>query len=81
MLRHVIQRAQASGEFREDMDAQLVIDMVYAPIYYRLLVRHEKLDKRFGDALVDCVMASVRQASPDPSRRASPRRSSSPHRG
>src|SRR5215470_4261355 len=81
MSHDVIERAKASGEFREDMDPQLLIDMVYAPIYYRLLVRHEKLDKRFGDALVDCVMASVRQASPDASRRASVRRSSSPHRG
>jgi len=60
----VIQRAKASGEFREDMDPQLLIDMVYAPIYYRLLVGHEKLDRRFGDALVDCVMACAKQSSP-----------------
>jgi len=56
----VIQRGKASGELREDMDAELLIDMVYAPIYYRLLVGHEKLDQRFGDALVDCVMASAK---------------------
>jgi len=56
----VIQRGKASGELRADMDADLLIDMVYAPIYYRLLVGHEKLDQRFGDALVDCVMASAK---------------------
>jgi len=44
-----------------------------APIYYRLLVGHEKLDKRFGDALVDRVMAGARQ-SPLPSSRAIRRR-------
>src|SRR5882724_347448 len=60
----VIQRAKASGEFREDVDPQLLIDMIYAPIYYRLLVGHQKLDKRFGDALIDCVMASVKRSSP-----------------
>jgi AcrR family transcriptional regulator len=60
----VIQRAKASGEFRDDVDPHLLIDMIYAPIYYRLLVRHEKLDKSFGDALVDRVMASVRQSAP-----------------
>ena len=60
----LIQRAKVSGEFREDVDPDLLIDMVYAPIYYRLLVRHQKLDKRFGDALVDRVMASVGQPSP-----------------
>ena len=68
----VIQRAKESGEFHEDVDPQLLIDMVYAPIYYRLLLRHEKLDKRFGDALVDEVMVSAKQSSS--SRRAIRRR-------
>jgi len=62
----VIRRAKTRGEFREDVDPQLLIDMIYAPIYYRLLVRHEKLDKRFGDALVANVMACVKQPSPSP---------------
>ena len=60
--RDVIERAKASGELRADVDPELLIDMIYAPIYYRLLVRHEKLDRRFGDALLDRVMASVRGA-------------------
>jgi len=65
----MIQRAKASGEFREDIDPQLLIDMIYAPIYYRLLVRHQKLDKRFGDGLVDSVMAYAKQSSPPSPRR------------
>jgi AcrR family transcriptional regulator len=71
--RAVIQRAKEGGEFRKDVDPELLIDMIYAPIYYRLLVGHEKLDKRFGDALVDRVMAGARQ-SPLPSSRAIRRR-------
>ncbi len=70
----VIRRAKTRGEFREDVDPQLLIDMIYAPIYYRLLVRHEKLDKRFGDALVANVMTCVKQPSPSPSPRAVRRR-------
>jgi AcrR family transcriptional regulator len=58
----VIQQAKASGEFRADVDPQLLIDMIYAPIYYRLLVRHQALDKRFGDALVDSVMAYAKRS-------------------
>jgi AcrR family transcriptional regulator len=64
----VIQRAKESGELRDDVDPQLLIDMVYAPIYYRLLLRHEKLDKRFGEALVDSVMAYAK-GSPTGTRR------------
>lgn len=61
--RGVIERAKASGEFRKDVDPELLIDMVYGPIYYRLLVGHQKLDKRFGDALVDHAMACVKSSS------------------
>jgi hypothetical protein len=42
--------------------------MICAPIYYRLLVRHEKLDQRFGDSLVSGVMAFAKRTS-----RSSPR--------
>ena len=69
--RGLVERAKASGEFRKDADPELLIDMVYGPIYYRLFVGHQPLDKRFGDALVDGVMASVK---PSPTRRASARR-------
>ena len=69
--RGLVERAKASGEFRADVDPELLIDMVYGPIYYRLLVGHQPLDKRFGDALVDGVMASVK---PSPTRPAPARR-------
>jgi AcrR family transcriptional regulator len=56
----VIERAQTSGEFRKDIDPQVLIDMIFGPIYYRRLVRHQKLDQRFADELVHHVMAYVR---------------------
>lgn len=55
-----IERAQASGEFRKDIDPQLLIDMIYGPIYYRLLVRHQELDERFGRELVDHILSYVK---------------------
>jgi AcrR family transcriptional regulator len=60
----VIERAQASGEFRNDIDPQILSDMIFGPIYYRRLVRHQKLDQRFADELVHHVMAYVR-SQPD----------------
>jgi len=56
----VIERAQASGEFRKDIDPQVLIDMIFGPIYFRRLVRHQKLDERFGKELVDHIMSYVK---------------------
>jgi len=60
----VIERAQASGEFRKDIDPQVLIDMIFGPIYYRRLVRHLKLDQRFADEVVRHALAYVR-SQPD----------------
>lgn len=56
----VIEKAKASGEFTKEIDPALLIDMIYGPIYYRLLVRHQKLDQSFGDDLVDHLMDLVK---------------------
>jgi AcrR family transcriptional regulator len=56
----VIERAQASGEFRKDIDAQVLIDMIFGPIFFRRLLRHQKLDDRFGNELVDRIISYVK---------------------
>jgi AcrR family transcriptional regulator len=55
-----IERASASGEFKRTIDPNLLIDMIYGPIYYRQLVRHAPLDRAFGDQLVDHLMAYLK---------------------
>jgi len=56
----VIERAIKSGEMKRKIDPELLIDMIYGPIYFRLLMRHQKLDQSFGDALVDNLMAYLK---------------------
>jgi AcrR family transcriptional regulator len=56
----VIERAQASGEFRKDIDPQVLQDMIFGPLYFRRLVRHQPLDERFGNELVDHILAYVK---------------------
>jgi Tetracyclin repressor-like, C-terminal domain len=48
--------AEASGEFKKKVNPELLIDMIYGPIYYRLLVGHQKLDQDFGEELVIHMM-------------------------
>ena len=56
----VIERAQASGEFRRDIDPEVLIDMLVGPLYLRRLMRHQKLDERFGNELADRIISSVK---------------------
>lgn len=58
--REWIARARASGEFRQEVDPELLMDMVYGPIYFRLLVRHQPLDARFGEQLLGHVMTFLK---------------------
>ncbi len=47
----LIARGKKNGEFPPDLDTDLAIDIIYGPIYYRLLVGHLPLDRNFGDNL------------------------------
>jgi AcrR family transcriptional regulator len=55
-----IEQAQANGEFAAQIDADLLIDMIYGPIYYRFLIKHQTLDQEFANALVDHILASLK---------------------
>lgn len=49
--------ARDAGELWADRDPELLIDLIYGPIYYRLLVGHQPLDVYFGNMLVDSVLS------------------------
>jgi AcrR family transcriptional regulator len=48
----LIRQGMANGEFRAGLDVELVLDLLFAPVYYRLLLGHEPLDAPFAAALV-----------------------------
>jgi AcrR family transcriptional regulator len=56
----VIERAKQTGELDSGVDAELLIDMVYGPIYYRLLLDHAPLNQEFGTALVDNAISCAK---------------------
>jgi AcrR family transcriptional regulator len=55
-----IERAKASGELAPDADAGLLIDAIFGPIYYALLLRHPPLTEAYGNALIDQVFRGVK---------------------
>jgi AcrR family transcriptional regulator len=56
------EKGKRSGEFRADTDAELLVDQIFGPIYYRMLLRIKPLDHAFGDALLDQVLSGVRNS-------------------
>lgn len=56
----LIEGALASGEFKRRIEPNLLIDMIYGPIYYRFLFKHLPVTQEFGQELVDQIMALVK---------------------
>jgi hypothetical protein len=54
-----IRRGVESGQFQWDIDVEAFIDLLYAPIYYRLLVKHADLDKEFVDTMLEMCLKGV----------------------
>jgi len=42
-----IRRAQAEGSLREDIPPLLAVDLLFGPIFYRMLVRHQPLNDAY----------------------------------
>jgi AcrR family transcriptional regulator len=55
----LLQRAVDSGEIRPDADIAALMDQLFGPIYYRLLLQHEPLTDQFAESLVNTVLHGV----------------------
>jgi AcrR family transcriptional regulator len=58
-----IERGKSAGEFPADIDSELLVDAIFSPMYYRLLLRLTPLTQQYGDNLIDQVLRGLR-ASP-----------------
>jgi AcrR family transcriptional regulator len=57
--RAILERGVTRGDIRGDVDLELVIDMIYGPVYHRVLLTGLPVDSAFTDGLVDRVLAVV----------------------
>lgn len=58
-------RGIANGELRADVDLDVVIDALYGPIWYRILVPHAPLTSEWAGHLADYVFDGLRPAAAD----------------
>lgn len=56
----LLERGIQRGEIRADMDVGLVLDMLYGPIWYRLLLQNAPLDDAFVTALARSALADFK---------------------
>jgi AcrR family transcriptional regulator len=46
---------------RDDVNLDLVLDVLYGPLYYRVLVGHGPLSEKYTDALADFIVNAIRK--------------------
>ena len=54
-----IERGKLAGEFSADTDAELLVEAIFGPVYYRLLLRFAPLTEKYGNDLIDQVLLGV----------------------
>ena len=55
----VLARAVEAGDVRRDIDPHIVLDALYSPFYYRLLIKHGPLSDEFVEETWRTVMRGV----------------------
>lgn len=75
--RAVIEAGMHRGELRADLPVETVIDVLYAPLWLRMLTGHQPLNARAADGILDIVWPAIeapRPAARKPTRPPAPRR-------
>jgi AcrR family transcriptional regulator len=60
----LLERAIARGEIAHDSDLDVALDLLYGPVYHRLLHQHAPLTDRFVRDVVDSVIAALTPRDP-----------------
>ncbi len=50
------------GEIREEIDGEIVLDLIYGPMVFRLLAGHGSLSDRESEAMVEAVFGGLRRS-------------------
>jgi len=58
--RELLRGAMERGEVRSGVDIETALDLIYAPIFYRILVGHAPLDEAFVDGCLDLALRGLK---------------------
>ena len=54
--RKMLQEAVDRGELRDDIPPDIILDLLYGAMYFRLLIRKDRIDRAFAEAVANVVM-------------------------
>jgi AcrR family transcriptional regulator len=55
-----LERAKANREVRRDLDVEVALDLLYGPLFFRLLIGHAALDESFMDKVLDAAVRGMK---------------------
>lgn len=58
--RRILERGVERGELKKDLDLELCIDLIYGPLFYRLLITGEKIDEGFIEVLINYAFEGIK---------------------
>lgn len=58
--RGILRAAAQAGELRSDIDYEVTLDLIYAPLFFRLLIGHGPLDKAYADAILEAALKGLK---------------------
>jgi AcrR family transcriptional regulator len=58
-MRTAFERAMARGEVAAGLDVEVALDLVYGPLYHRLLHAHAPFTDRFAEDIIDLALAGL----------------------
>lgn len=56
---NMVRKAQKSGLMRKDVPAEVAVDLLVGPLFYRMLVQHQPLNDAFVGHVFRCVMTGL----------------------
>ncbi|MBL4935551.1 TetR/AcrR family transcriptional regulator [Clostridium sp. YIM B02515] len=59
--KQILERGISRGELRKDLNIGACIDLIWGPIFYRLLITGEVIDETFIKEIVDYAFKGIRQ--------------------
>jgi AcrR family transcriptional regulator len=62
--REIFARAVERGEVPANLNIEVALDLIYGPLYHRLLHGHAPLDDAFVRATIDLALAGIRHPAP-----------------
>jgi AcrR family transcriptional regulator len=63
-MRAAFERAIARGEAPADLDVEVALDLIYGPVYHRLLHGHAALTDRFAASVIDLALDGILRSPP-----------------